>query len=181
MLPKTDKKLDRRTAYTRIVIKTALFDLLAEKQLSKITVKEICERAQINRATFYRNYLDIYDLYEKIETELTTDIFADNKLEQSRYQLLDVIYHHQAFYREFFNSQLESKYIKDTVAGLADQMKTILLKRGSFDEATFELTYQYNYYGVIGVIKEWLNAGCPVGPHEFGDRLFAIVEKQYQE
>ena len=54
MLPKTAKKLDRRTVYTRMVIKTALFDLLAEKQLSKITVKEICERAQINRAPFYR-------------------------------------------------------------------------------------------------------------------------------
>ncbi len=58
--------MDRRTAYTRMVIKDSLMQLLEKKHLSEITVKELCELAQINRATFYRNYMDIYDVYEQI-------------------------------------------------------------------------------------------------------------------
>ena len=61
------KKLDRRTAYTRMVIKESLYKLLEKKHLSEITVKELCAQADINRTTFYRNYMDIYDLYDNNE------------------------------------------------------------------------------------------------------------------
>ena len=57
--------------------------------------------------------------------------------------------------------------------------KELLIKRGTFDERTFQISYQYNYHGVIGVLKEWLNAGCPEKPKEFGDIIYGIVEKQY--
>ena len=40
------------------------------KPVNKITVKEICERAELNRATFYAHYSDCFDLLESIEEEL---------------------------------------------------------------------------------------------------------------
>ena len=43
--------------------------------MKRITVKEICERAEINRATFYRYYTDPYDLLEKMEQEFLEDMF----------------------------------------------------------------------------------------------------------
>ena len=64
---------DRRKEYTKRVIRESVFKLLKKKRLSDITVKEICEDADVNRATFYRNYLDIFDLYEKIEEDLTAE------------------------------------------------------------------------------------------------------------
>ncbi len=42
-------------------------ELIREKPLSKITVSEICQKAEINRGTFYRYYLDVYDLAEQQE------------------------------------------------------------------------------------------------------------------
>ncbi|MDD5922946.1 MAG: TetR-like C-terminal domain-containing protein [Eubacteriales bacterium] len=147
MLQNKEKKTDRRTLYTRKVIREALFDLLNEKHPDKITVKEICEKADINRATFYRNYMDIYDLYEQLEEELTSSAFSDGNIENDRHKLLEIIYENQAFYREFFESRMESRYIKK----------------------------------VIGVIKEWLSSGCPEKPREFGDIIYGIVEKQYQQ
>lgn len=180
MLQKNGKKLDRRTAYTRMMIRESLYRLLEKKHLSEITVKELCEGAEINRATFYRNYADIYDLYEKLEEELTESAFADGNIEEDRYKLLEVIYENQTFYKEFFLSRLESRYIKATVSKMYDQMKALLKERGTWDERTFQISYQYNYYGVIGVLKEWLNAGCPEKPKELGDIVYGIVEKQYQ-
>ena len=44
------------------------------KPINKITVKEICEMAEINRATFYKRYLDVYDLLEKIETQYLDEL-----------------------------------------------------------------------------------------------------------
>lgn len=58
---------DRRVIYTKKVIKEALLNLLKENPLEKITVKETCAHADINRATFYRYYIDAYNLFETIE------------------------------------------------------------------------------------------------------------------
>lgn len=53
--------LDARVRYTKLVIKDAFISLLKEKPLNKVTVKEICALAGINRATFYRYYCDFTD------------------------------------------------------------------------------------------------------------------------
>ncbi|MGI6205609.1 MAG: TetR/AcrR family transcriptional regulator [Anaerovoracaceae bacterium] len=172
--------MDRRTAYTRMVIRDSLYKLLEKKHLSEITVKELCELADINRATFYRNYQDIYDLFEKLEEQLTEEAFQDNDIEKDRYRLLEIIYQNQPFYREFFDSHLESQYIRKTVEKMYEEMKETLIRRGTYDEKTFTVSYQYNYYGAIGVIREWLDRGCSEKPRELGDILYSIVEKQYQ-
>lgn len=106
--------------------------------------------------------------------------FADGNLEADRYKLLELIYENQSFYKDFFESRLESPSIKKIVWAMYDRMKTLLIQRGTYDGRTFEIAYQYNYYGVIGVIKEWLACGCQEKPHELGDIVFGIVEKQYQ-
>ena len=57
----------RKVKYTKMVIKEALFELLAQKSLQQIRVKEICELADINRGTFYTHYADINDLVDQLE------------------------------------------------------------------------------------------------------------------
>lgn len=63
-------KSDARVRYTKKVLKEALLKALREKPLKSITVKELCEAAEINRATFYLHYQNCYDLLEKIENEM---------------------------------------------------------------------------------------------------------------
>lgn len=60
----------KRVNETKERIKTAFLELYAKKTIDKITIKEITEKAQINRGTFYVYYMDIYDLLEKIEDEV---------------------------------------------------------------------------------------------------------------
>lgn len=57
--------MDRRTKYTLTTIKDSMLKLMEKKEISKITVTELCNLADINRATFYKYYVDIYDLIEK--------------------------------------------------------------------------------------------------------------------
>ena len=64
------RKSDARVRYTQRVIKESFLTLLREKPVNKITVKEVCELAELNRATFYAHYSDCFALMESIELEL---------------------------------------------------------------------------------------------------------------
>ncbi|MBR1583848.1 MAG: hypothetical protein IJ663_08910 [Spirochaetales bacterium] len=61
---------DARVRYTKRVIKESFLSLLREKPVNKITVKEVCELAELNRATFYSHYSDCFALMDNIEQEL---------------------------------------------------------------------------------------------------------------
>ena len=56
-----------------MLIRRAFTTLLRQKPIQSISVKELCELAEINRGTFYAHYTDIYDLRDQIEQEMQTD------------------------------------------------------------------------------------------------------------
>lgn len=61
------KKSDsRRVRETKQKLQDALWELLKEKPIERIYVGEVAERAQLNRTSFYRYYMDVYDLYDSI-------------------------------------------------------------------------------------------------------------------
>ena len=63
MLP-NEEKLDPRVKRTRSLILQSFGDLLAEKSFDAISVQDVTERAQINRATFYAHFQDKYALLD---------------------------------------------------------------------------------------------------------------------
>ena len=46
-------KTDPRVRYTRMIIQTAFSELLQQKPVNRITVREVCDKAEINRSTFF--------------------------------------------------------------------------------------------------------------------------------
>lgn len=66
--------MDIRTEKTRRSIYNAFICLRSKKPLEKLTVKELCEAAQINKSTFYVYYKDVYDLSDKIESEIVSSV-----------------------------------------------------------------------------------------------------------
>lgn len=59
-----EKKLDPRIKRTRQLLRQALLDLMGETSFEAITVKDIAERATVNRVTFYAHFQDKYALLE---------------------------------------------------------------------------------------------------------------------
>ena len=74
-------KMDARVRYTKMMLKQALLDLMQHKPVNKITVKEVCARAEVNRATFYAHFSDCFDLLACMEDEL----FAQFEQSMQRY------------------------------------------------------------------------------------------------
>ena len=69
MLP-NEEKLDPRFKRTRKLILQAFGDLLAEKNFESISVQDVTDKAEINRATFYKHFVDKYALLDYAITEL---------------------------------------------------------------------------------------------------------------
>ena len=68
--------MDKRIEKTKLAIKNAFMELRAKKSLEKITVKELCELAYINKSTFYSHYEDIHALADALEYEMVLEIVS---------------------------------------------------------------------------------------------------------
>ena len=90
--------MDIRVKKTKRAIQKALIALLREKPIEKITVKEIAERAEINKTTFYSHYETLDALTAEMELQ-TVQLVCDNM--GGAQQLLD---EPEAFVREMFAS-----------------------------------------------------------------------------
>ena len=62
-------KLDKRVSKTRKAIENALIELMGEKSFSEITVKNIVDRAQISRSTFYDHFVDKIELFDSMQRQ----------------------------------------------------------------------------------------------------------------
>lgn len=67
---------DRRARRTAMQIKETMFSFMQKKAIHEITVSEICKTSQINRATFYDHYRDVFDLVQDMEQDMLLDLEA---------------------------------------------------------------------------------------------------------
>ena len=161
------EKTDRRTLKTRKAICSALAELLTEKELRKVTVQEIADKADVNRVTFYKHYLDVYDLYDKIEQETLVElgllVLRLEELPPKEFfnNLIDYIQENQAVFKLMFcpnsTGQLRDKFTK-CLEGLFLKIEAEKLDTGLKDT---KLLYQvcYRAQGCIAVLSKWVING----------------------
>lgn len=163
------KKAEYRSAIrSRRMIKQAFLSLIKEKDISKITVTELVERADLNRATFYAHYPDIYGVLEEYEDEAIQF-------------MLSVL--HEFEYNSFFqnptpvllkiNRQLEEDldFYRIMIASKAsdsflEKLKNIFVEYMSQDESVpahirssvqFEMRLHFFAGGIINMYKQWFS------------------------
>lgn len=83
VMPTPQRKTDRRTLYTRQVIKDALLELLTENTYDRINVTMLCRQAEISRATFYLHYIDLNEVLDEVIREALE--IAENSSYQDDY------------------------------------------------------------------------------------------------
>lgn len=125
--------MDLRIKKTRSSIINAFLQLRAKKPLERITVKELADLAEINKATFYLHYKDIYDLSEQLENDLFERAF--NNIEHPN----SVLSEPRVFIREFVGTFIANQSLIDIIFGgdrrniLADKFESEL-KRFIFEQ-----------------------------------------------
>lgn len=66
--------MDQRVIRTKQALTTALFTLLQQQTIDKITVTALCKEAQVNRRTFYIHYEHVTDIFEDYQLELANEV-----------------------------------------------------------------------------------------------------------
>jgi AcrR family transcriptional regulator len=180
-------KTDARVRYTHKVIKDSLLKLLAEKPIKEITVKEICELAEINRATFYTHYHDPYDLLEQIENELFEDISSRVTLRPEDSpniirELIPVIEKNIDFARVLFSENGDKMFLRRIMD--MGREKQLAAFRDRYPQASeLQLNYMYEFIvsGSIAVAGYWVRSGEQHPPLELGKVIKRVSEIWLQE
>ena len=119
--------MDRRIRKTEQAFTQALIQLLNEKALNRITVKDLCEYADLNRSTFYLHYYDINDLIDKTEQQMVDSVFipVDNTGDGMISGILNTfeyIKKHKTAYKLFLNVNRGSGLIRKLTVRLTEQL-----------------------------------------------------------
>ena len=152
-------------------IYSAFTELLQEKEIKNISVTEICTLTGLNRSTFYANFLDVYDLADKLREKLEQDFsetFADlrsNGTAGGALRMFTHIKENQLFYKTYFKLGYDEKH-------------AILIydeNRAKSDFAGKNIHYHIEFFraGLNALIQMWLDGGCKESPEEMAEILQA--------
>lgn len=156
--------MDRRTRKTKAAIKEAFFQLIKKKSITKITISEIAETADIGRGTFYTHYTDIYDLRTKITEEFIAEltlIFDSTYPREQTYdfklfskELVTYVADNKERFKILFDTQLNTD--------LSTQLKDLLIDRVisaemiDSNDTKERVEVSFSVTGTIGVLHDWV-------------------------
>ena len=173
-----NKPNNKRKKESQEKIERAFIELIQTKNVEEVTVTDICNLTHLNRSTFYANYLDVYDLIDKIKIKMINDFFEIYKDEASNqyhsYDFLKLFYHikeNQLFYKTYFKLNFD----------LTDSVKYIDSKeveRFHADSQNIDYHIEFFKAGLNAIIKKWLNSGCKESPEEIVNILKAEYTKK---
>ncbi len=175
------EKNSRRVKMTKRLIQEALMELLQDKPLAKVTVTDICKTADVNRSTFYANYVDVEQLLREIEDEVITHIpvspsFPAVKLDMRFLDMLEHFFEYVKENKKLFKVLIvEANNSKFNERLVAAAMERYHIKVDEADPIMSRYKYIYRISGVVGLMKEWINADFPVDSRSFARLVFRMT------
>ncbi|WP_332631418.1 TetR/AcrR family transcriptional regulator [Halalkalibacter flavus] len=179
-------KIDRRIKYTQMVLKESFIKLMKEKPLTSITIKEVCELADINRSTFYSHYKDLYDLLHQIEDGIIEDMnetlsacnyTKNEEAIQMTEKLLEYLVKNRESCQTLFSEHGNPTFQKK-VMSLAHRhsLKSLMADRINLPyNAEYLSLYIVN--GSIHLVQHWLKNGLKEPPKEIAELLISLANK----
>ena len=163
------EKADRRIKYTKMLLKNGVIKLLEDYPISKITVKNLCETADVNRSTFYAHYTDAYDLLRQLEQEvyqelmehISKHIFTDKTEEISQVMnvMLNYIEKNSDLFKVLLSENGNRSFQQDIMRITQQKSITDLQNDKNIDSRTSEYIQSFLLSGSISIIQEWLQDG----------------------
>jgi AcrR family transcriptional regulator len=170
-----NNRSDRRCIKTRKAIKQAFIRLMAEKDINKITIKEIADKANINRKTFYFHYEDVNGVLDDIENDVLEQlcgIIENLDIQKAIYdpypifkELTNIINNDFNFYKYLLQSTSHSRLLEKIKRVLKKRIVEILGTEISNKEM-LSYAIEFALSGILSIYQEWLNS----------DRAYSLEE-----
>ncbi len=165
---------NKRRRESQDKIEKAFIELLQTREIKDITVTDIIKMTELNRSTFYANYIDIFDLADKTREKLENEfsnLFADYDYMTGRTGVLRMFMHikeNQIFYKTYFKLCYDDKHL----VSIYDE------RRAEKEQISDNLKYHIEFFrnGLNAVIKLWLANGCQESPEEMAQ----VLKQEYR-
>ncbi len=160
------KSEDRRTKYTRRTIRDALMELLNTKPYSKITVTEICRKAEINRGTFYIHYYDADDVLDDILQQSFSDVSGaiDHvlcpKKETCTYPFCQKVQENDALRPLFLDDTISERIIQKLADGSKEGFVSYLMRHSALTFEQAEAVFYFQMNGCLTINRLMLKNNC---------------------
>ncbi len=177
-------KTDLRVRYTQLVIRDAFWKLLREKPLAKITVKEVCDLAGINRGTFYKHYLDCYDLMEKLQEEAVAnfakllDTVETGGIQNVIVSILEALRSDSGAFLLFKSQGQADSFLHRLIGCCFRCMKKRITGLPGMQPGDENSRFNYPFLisGCCGVIECWVHTGMREPPEEIAEQILHLSE-----
>ena len=167
-------KNNKRKRESRAKMESVFVELLQTKELGQITVSDICKLAELNRSTFYANYVDIYALADAVRENLEQnmgELYKGEAVDSFHGDYLKLFRHiaeNPMFYKTYFKLGYDNNY---RIVSYDRE-----LARRHFQNRFIEYHMEFFKSGLTKVIKMWLESGCRESPED----MVEILSSEYQ-
>lgn len=167
-------KNNKRRRESQEKIEKAFVELLQRRDIKDIAVSDLIKMTQLNRSTFYANYIDIFDLADKVREKLENEfsnLFADYDYFTERSGALKLFSHikeNQLFYKTYFKLCYDDKHL----VSIYDS------RRAMKEHMDSNIKYHIEFFrnGLNAIIKLWLAGGCQESPEEMAE----VLKQEYR-
>ena len=167
-------KNNKRRRQSQEKIEKAFIELLQTREIKEITVSDIIKITDLNRSTFYANYIDIFDLADKTREKLESEfsnLFAEYDYFNDRSGADKMFAHikdNQIFYQTYFKLCYDDKHL----------ISVYDPKRAEQEHIDSNIKYHIEFFrnGLNAIIKLWLSNGCRETPEEMAE----VLKQEYR-
>jgi AcrR family transcriptional regulator len=172
---------DRRVIYTKKLLRDSLMDLMQEKNVSRISVTELCKGAGVNRGTFYSHYRQPEDVLTSIEEELFNDIndilASNNNIADIHRAIVYSLYRNRDAYRILISPNGDPGCIERLLDISKEYFASHTLPALNSDDPEIKYMHSFMFSGIVAVLKEWLAGGALITPDEIAEVITRLQEK----
>ena len=177
-----EKKEDLRVVKTKEIIKNTFKDMISEMDYEEITIKELTNRAKINRKTFYLHYKSLDDLLLELQNSIANN-FIEKQVSYTK--LEDMKYLIRLFFESASNNMpvYEKILCSGSYRNISDQInKKIMTHRKKTNKGAFSNNDAYEniifaYYGANSTViyRQWVADGKKLSLDEVTDLAVNLV------
>ena len=168
------KQTDIRVIRTQNQLLDALNELIKSKELSCISITELCTKAGVNRNTFYYHYNNIYELIDDNMKLLSQELkeVLDSKKPRNKNTLINIckiLKRHPHLMSILLSPNCELDYFNDIFGIDSEKARILEDKQKDVSAGRDHMLCCYCNAGCIAVFREWVITGMNESPEEIAD------------
>lgn len=172
---------NRRVIMTKKLLRESVLELMDEKPLNKITIKDICDNADVNRTTFYKYYGDQFALVKEAEDEVLEkmgEFLMNLNTEAEIISLLETflvyIKNNGYAYHVLLNNSSDASFSYRLMNVALDKLMADKYCLG-IEEDKKKYLYNLIVMGAINTIDFWINNSFDIAVKELAELMYNFI------